>query len=50
MVRMIVSSQSDGSFGFGPRVVHSPIAMPEAEAASAADAAPAATPAAPATP
>jgi hypothetical protein len=26
---MIVSSQSDGSFGFGPRVVPSPIAMPE---------------------
>jgi hypothetical protein len=26
---MIVSSQSDGTFGFGPRVVPSPIAMPE---------------------
>jgi hypothetical protein len=35
MVRMIVSSQSDGSFGFGPRVVPSPIAMPEPAPASA---------------
>jgi hypothetical protein len=34
MVRMIVSSQSDGSFGFGPRVVSSsPIAIPETVAA-----------------
>ena len=29
MVRMIVSSQSDGSFGFGPRMVPPPIAVPE---------------------
>jgi hypothetical protein len=43
---MIVSSQSDGSFGFGPRVVHSPIAIPEpeAEAAAGSDTAPAARP------
>ena len=27
MVRMIVSSQSDGSFGFGPRVMPPPIAV-----------------------
>jgi hypothetical protein len=46
MVRMIVSSQSDGSFGFGPRVVHSPIAIPEpeAEAEAGSDTAPAARP------
>ena len=31
MVRMIVSSQSDGSFGFGPRITPSPIAMPGPE-------------------
>jgi hypothetical protein len=29
MVRMIVSSQNDGSFGFGPRLTPSPIATPE---------------------
>ena len=33
MVRMIVSSQSDGSFGFGPRTMQSPIAMPADESA-----------------
>ena len=47
MVRMIVSSQSDGSFGFGPRLVHSPIAIPEPDAEAAAagsGAAPAAKP------
>lgn len=29
MVRMIVSSQSDGSFGFGPRVMPPPVASPD---------------------
>lgn len=29
MVRMIVSSQSDGSFGFGPRVMPPPATSPD---------------------
>ena len=29
MVRMIVSSQSDGSFGFGPRTAVTPVPVPE---------------------
>jgi hypothetical protein len=60
MVRMIVSSQSDGSFGFGPRVAAAPVpalppvgptaeptqARPEALPVGGAQATPAAGPAA----